>query len=46
MVAIRPTFVGSKLAEAMDFKGYKNPQHTSLQTGSKAVSPVSYNFTA
>ena len=37
-----PKFVGSDPAEAVGFLGAnKNPQHAFLQTGSKAVSPMS-----
>jgi len=36
-----PKFMGSNPAEAVRFLGRKNPQHTFLQRGSKAVSPMS-----
>jgi hypothetical protein len=34
-------FAGSNPAEAMDFKGDKNPQHAFLRKGNKAVGPMS-----
>jgi hypothetical protein len=36
-----PKFVGSHPAEAIGFKGRKNPQHAFLWRGSKAVGPMS-----
>ena len=36
-----PKFAGSNPAEAVGFLGRKNPQHTFLQRGSKAVGPMS-----
>jgi len=36
-----PKFAGSNPAEAVGFLGEKNPQHTFLRRGSKAVSPMS-----
>jgi len=36
-----PEFVGSNLAEAVGFFGWKNPQRTFLRRGSKAIGPVS-----
>jgi len=35
-----PKFAGSHPAEAVGFLGRKNPQHTFLQRGSKAVIPM------
>jgi hypothetical protein len=40
-----PKFAGSNPAEAVGFFGRKNPQHTFLRRGSKAVCPMSC-FTA
>jgi len=37
-----PKFVGSHPAEAVGFLGRKNPQHTFLQRGSKAVGSMSH----
>jgi hypothetical protein len=34
-------FAGSNPAEAVGFFGRKNPQHAFLQSGSKAVGPMS-----
>jgi len=34
-------FAGSNPAEAVGFLGRKNPQHTFLRRGSKAVGPIS-----
>ena len=36
-----PKFAGSNQAEAVGFLGRKNPQHTFLRRGSKAVGPMS-----
>ena len=36
-----PKFAGSNPAEAVGFLGPKNPQHTFLRKGSKAVGPMS-----
>ena len=36
-----PKFAGSHPAEAAGFLGRKNPQHTFLRRGSKAVGPMS-----
>jgi hypothetical protein len=36
-----PKFMGSHPAEAVGFLGRKNPQHTFLRRGSKAVGPMS-----
>jgi hypothetical protein len=36
-----PKIAGSHPAEAVGFLGRKNPQHTFLQRGSKAVGPMS-----
>jgi len=36
-----PKFVGSNPAEAVGFLGQKNPQHTFLRRGSKAIGPMS-----
>jgi hypothetical protein len=36
-----PSVAGSNPAEAMDFKGDKNPQHTFLRRGSKAGGSMS-----
>ena len=36
-----PKFAGSNPAEAVGFLGQKNPQHTFLRRGSKAVGPMS-----
>jgi hypothetical protein len=40
-----PKFAGSNPAEIVGFFGRKNPQHTFLRRGSKAVCPMSC-FTA
>jgi hypothetical protein len=40
-----PKFAGSNPADAVGFFGRKNPQHTFLRRGSKAVCPMSC-FTA
>jgi hypothetical protein len=39
VLAIGSKFAGSKSAEAMDFKGDKNPQHAFLRMESKAGNP-------
>ena len=36
-----PKFAGSNPAEAVGFLGRKNPQHTFLRRGSKALGPMS-----
>ena len=35
-----PKFAGSHPAKAVGFLGQKNPQHTFLRRGSKAVGPI------
>jgi len=40
MLLLVPKFAGSNPAEAVGFLGRKNPQHTFLQRGSKAVGPM------
>jgi hypothetical protein len=40
-VVVSVRVAGSNMAEAMDFKGDKNPQHTFLRVGSKAGCPMS-----
>jgi len=39
-----PKFAGSNPAEAVGFLGRKNPQHTFLRRGSKAVGPMMMHF--
>jgi hypothetical protein len=43
-VVLVPKFAGSQPAEAVGFLGRKNPQHTFLRRGSKAVGPMSYPY--
>jgi hypothetical protein len=41
VVSMVPKIAGSLPAEAVGFFGRKNPQHAFLQTGSKAICPMS-----
>jgi len=38
---LAPKFAGSHPAEAVGFLGRKNPQHSFLRRGSKAIGPMS-----
>jgi hypothetical protein len=44
VVSMVPKIAGSNPAEAVGFFGRKNPQHSFLRKGSKAVCPVSQIF--
>jgi hypothetical protein len=41
VLAVDPRFTGLNPVKFIVFRGHKNPQHTFLRIGSKAVSPKS-----